>query len=204
MRLPALALVVLAALLSACSGDTPDERLPAPTVVRRDALIIRSLDIDAQLAAKTYQVGAALPSPDGPYDIALYDFGGVPGLGGAPGQGGNVVMSGRSVAHEGCVGAEAPCNGVFVRLRFIKPGDGIELLWRGEAYRYQAVAVCGVPVAQFVDSVYRRTAGEQLTLLSDVRDSQSGSSIVIVIVARPAPVTAAEDCPVGTLPLLAH
>ena len=208
MRLPVLAasMILLSFLIAACGGDdggAPAEQAAAPTATPRDGIVIRALGIDAPLTLKTYQVGAPLPSPNGPYDVALYDFSRTPGLGGAPSAGGNVVMSGRSVADEGCVGSEPPCNGVFVRLRFIKPGDGIDLLWRGKEYRYQVVAVCGVPVAQFVDSVYRRTAEEQLTLLSDVRDTRSGSSIVVVIVAKPAPVTAAEDCPAGTLPLLA-
>ena len=112
-------------------------------------------------------------------------------------------MSGRSVSDVGCTSAQPPCNGVFVRLRFIAPGERIDVNWRGSTHRYQVVSVCGVPVAQFSDNVYRRTAEEQLTLLTGVGDLEAGFSIVLVIVAKPAPVTASEPCPAGTLPVLA-
>jgi hypothetical protein len=204
MRYPALAAILplVAFLLVACGDEAPAADSLARPETSRDAIVISSLDIDAPLASKRFQVGAALPSPDGSHDVVLYDFASVPGLGGLPGEGGNVVMSGRSVSNV-CTQGEPPCNGVFVRLRFIAPGDRIDVSWRGRGHRYQVVAVCGVPVARFSDSVYRRTAGEQLTLISDIAGGGgAGSVIVIVIVARPAPVTAGESCPAGTLPVV--
>jgi hypothetical protein len=111
-------------------------------------------------------------------------------------------MSGRSVSDVGCTSAEPPCNGVFIRLRFIASGERIDVNWRGSTHRYQVVSVCGVPAAQFSDNVYRRTAEEQLTLLTGLGYPETGFSIVLVIIAKPTPVTASEPCPAGTLPVV--
>lgn len=207
MRISALAAAaLLAALIIGCSGDDAGaeaKRTSAPTAAPRDGIVIPSLGIDAPLTLKKFQPGAALPSPDGPYDVVLYDFGSLAALGGSPGHGGNAIMSGRSVSDVGCKSAQPPCNGVFVRLRFVAPGERIDVTWRGSAHRYQVVSICGVPVAQFSDNVYRRTAEEQLTLLTGVGDLETGFSIVLVITAKPAPVTASEPCPAGTLPVAA-
>jgi hypothetical protein len=205
LTLPGL-LLAGALLLTGCSGNDDDEAprpSATPVAAGRDSIVIPSLDIDAPLASKAFQVGVPLPSPDGPDDVVLYDFGNQPGLGGAPGAGGNAVMSGRSVSDVGCVRAEPPCNGVFVSLRRIALGDEIEVKWHGVRYLYQVVSLCGVQTSQFTDAVYRRSAEEQLTLLTGVGTlSSSGFSIVLVVIARPAPVTAAEQCPPGTLPVI--
>jgi hypothetical protein len=205
MRGPAFValLAVVALLLAACGADAPPAAdVPVSPAAARDAVVIRSLDIEAPLTLKQFQSGAPLPSPDGPHDVVLYDFGGLRDLGGAPGEGGNVVLSGRSISDVGCVRAEPPCNGVFLRLRFIAPGERVDVSWRGSSYRYQVVSVCGVVAAQFSDRLYMRSAEEQLTLITGVGTlGPSGFPIVLVVTAKPAPVTAGEACPAGTLPI---
>jgi sortase (surface protein transpeptidase) len=200
-------LLVLAVWLAACSGgdDAPTAApTPRPTTAAVGGTIsIPSLEINAPLTPKALVEGVALPSPDGAKDVALYDFGrarGVSGpLGGAPGEGGNVVMSGRSISDVGCAPAEPPCSGVFGALSAIALGDRIDVNWRGGDYRYQVVSVCNVASARFGEGLYSRTAQEQLTLLTGAGAlGPGGFTHVLVVIARRAPVTAAEPCPAGT------
>jgi hypothetical protein len=208
MRLIAL-LLAGALLLAACGGDndavptvTPDAGAAQPQATGSDgAIFIPSIGVGAPLTLKRLVPGEALPSPDGADDVAIYDFGSeLVGLGGAPGQGGNVVLSGLNLAVEGCIGGEPPCNAVFRDLRRVAPGSAVELLWQGETYRYQVVAMCSVLAVAFGDGLYRRTAEEQLTLLTGAGNwsSESGWSHVLIVIAKPAPRTALEPCPAGT------
>ena len=200
------------ALHVACGGD---DKAPAPTPIATTAaggaqpqasssdgaIFIPSIEVGAPLTVKVLVAGQPLPSPDGPNDVAIYDFGSdAPGLGGVPGEGGNVVLSGLNLAVEGCIRGEPPCDAVFRRLRTVDAGSNIDLLWQAETYRYQVVAMCSVPTANFGDGIYRRTTEEQLTLLTGAGNwrSDSGWSHVLIVIAKPAPRTALEPCPEGT------
>jgi len=197
-------------LLAACGGDddspvptaTSDAGAAQPQDLGRDgAIFIPSIGVGAPLTLKRLVPGEALPSPDGPDDVAVYDFGpDLPGLGGAPGQGGNVVLSGLNLAVEGCISGEPPCDAVFRSLRHVAPGAEIDVLWRNETYRYQIVAMCSIPTAAFGDGLYRRTTEEQLTILTGAGNwsSEGGWSHVLIVIAKPAPRTAVEPCPGGT------
>jgi sortase (surface protein transpeptidase) len=202
MRLVALLTLVL--LLVACGGNDESPSAgatvtPTPATALGGTLVIPSLEIKAPITVKGLEAGVALPSPDGARDVALYDFGGLRGLGGAPGEGGNAVMSGRSISDVGCAPAEPPCNGVFISLARVALGDRIDVAWRGSEYRYQVVSICHVPIAQFGDGIYRRTAQEQITLLTGSGAlGPSGFGYVLMVVAQRAPVTAAVPCPEGT------
>lgn len=211
LRLMAAVLVSAGLTCVACGGDDAEPATPTPTTAAGaaqplpsgsdGAIFIPAIDVGAPLTLKSLTAGEALPSPDGPDDVAIYDFGAdLPGLGGAPGQGGNVVLSGLNLAVEGCIGGEPPCDAVFRRLRQVDPGSDINVQWRGETYRYQVVAICSVATAAFGDGVYRRTTEEQLTLLTGAGDwrSDRGWSHVLIVIAKPAPRTALEPCPEGT------
>ena len=157
--IPRLLVLVTAAplLLVACIGGGDPEPTPTPTPPPgaaqpeldgfEGALFIPSLEVGAPVALKPWVRGEALPSPDGANDVAMYDFGDEARLGGLPGQGGNIVLSGRSLALAGCGPAEPPCNGVFTALFRVAPGAEIDLLWRGETFRHQVVALCNVPAS---------------------------------------------------------
>jgi hypothetical protein len=206
MRLAASVLtsVLLAALLAACGGRSSTEPPPgesgSATVVAEDSISIPSLGIRAPLSLKRYSLGAPLPSPNGSDDVAIYDFSAVPAFGGVPGAGGNVILAGRSLSEVRCTdGAAPPCPGVFHDLTSIKPGDRIELAWRGREHRYQVVSICSVPVAAFDNPLYARTPREQLTLMTGAgRSGPAGFSHVLLVIARQAPVTAMEPCPEGS------
>jgi LPXTG-site transpeptidase (sortase) family protein len=207
MRL--VALIVSCLLVVACGGDD-EEAAPTATVAAdgetsaTDTISIPSIVVDAPLTPRRLIEGEPLPSPDGPYDVAMYDFGaGRTDLGGAPGQGGNVVLSGQNLALAGCIGAQPPCDAVFRSLRQVEGGAAVDLAWKGDVYDYQVVSVCTVPTADFDDDLYRRTPEEQLTLLTGAGDwnSTRGWSQVLVVIAKPAPRTAVEPCPEGTEPV---
>jgi len=201
-----LVLLPLAVLLVACGGDdgvepsaTRDGAAAGSALTSApDSISIPSIDIDATLTRKQLVPGEPPPSPDGPYDVAIYEAGPeLADLGGSPGEGGNVVLAGESVALQGCVGAEPPCNAVFVSLRRIEPGAAVDLFWQGETFNYQVVARCFVATADFDEALYRRTAEEQLTLITGTGswDNVRGWSHVLIIIAKPAPRTALESCP---------
>lgn len=196
-------LVVVASLLVACSGG--DKPAPdaggqaAPTAAPRDSIVIPALGIDAPVSLKRYQLNAALPSPDAAGDVALYDFRVAPKLGGSPGAGGNVILAARSLSEIACGAKAAPCEGAFFQLPRAKPGDRIDLNWQGKAYSYQVVAVCNLPVAKLSDTLYLRTPVERLTLLTGIGTvGDQGFSNLLIVLARPAPVTNVEACPDGT------
>jgi hypothetical protein len=202
----------LAAAVVACGlgGDPEPTPTPAPPPGAAQpeldgfegALFIPSIEVGAPVGLKPWVVGEALPSPDGANDVAMYDFGDESRLGGLPGQGGNIVLSGRSLALAGCEPAEPPCNGVFTALFRIEAGAEIELLWRGETYKHQVVAMCNVLASAFVDNVYANTGEEQLTLLTGTGnlDLNRGWTHVLIVIAKPAPRTSVEPCPLGTEP----
>jgi hypothetical protein len=173
----------------------------SPADGAQGSLSIPSLEIDAPVVLKRLRRGEALPSPDGRDDVALYEFGSeLAGLGGAPGQGGNVVLSGRNLAIEDCEPAQPPCNAVFRSLRQIEAGALIELSWMSASYSYQAVSRCLVPTVTFGDGIYRRTTEEQLTILTGAGNwGENGFTHVLIVIAKPAPRTAIEPCPEGTI-----
>lgn len=195
-----LAVVLLLAV--ACGGDKASRSggwQAYPTEVPSDSIVIPALGIDAPVSLKRYQLNAPLPSPDKAQDVALYDFRVAPRLGGSPGAGGNVILAARSLSEIACGAKAPPCEGAFFQLPRAKPGVPIDLNWQGKAYRYQVVAVCNVAAAKFSDTLYLRTPSEQLTLLTGIGTvGDQGFSNLLIVIARPAPVTNVEACPEGT------
>jgi LPXTG-site transpeptidase (sortase) family protein len=60
-----------------------------------DRLIIPRLEVDAPFTVRQVGTDGRMPNPQGPEDIAWYDFSQWPGLGGAPTLGGNIVLAGH-------------------------------------------------------------------------------------------------------------
>jgi LPXTG-site transpeptidase (sortase) family protein len=60
-----------------------------------DRIIIPKIGVDAPFSYKVVPGSGQMPNPNGPDDVAYYDFGAWPGMGGLPGVGGNVVVAGH-------------------------------------------------------------------------------------------------------------
>jgi LPXTG-site transpeptidase (sortase) family protein len=61
-----------------------------------DRIIIPKIEVDAPFSYKVVpNPGGQMPNPNGPNDVAYYDFSAWPGLGGLPLAGGNVVVAGH-------------------------------------------------------------------------------------------------------------
>ena len=60
-----------------------------------DRLIIPSIGVDAPFSYQAVPANGVMPDPDGPEDVAYYDFSGFDGFGGLPNAGGNVVLAGH-------------------------------------------------------------------------------------------------------------
>jgi LPXTG-site transpeptidase (sortase) family protein len=81
-----------------------------------ERLVIPSIGVDAPLSAKVVGSDGQMPNPNGPEDVAYYDFSDWPNMGGTPGKGGNVVLAGHvDYIHYG--------PAVFWRLHEIAVGD---------------------------------------------------------------------------------
>jgi LPXTG-site transpeptidase (sortase) family protein len=138
-------------------GSLTDADLPDAS----GRLVISAIGIDAPLTVKVVGSDGAMPNPNGPEDVALYDFSVFGGLGGWPGVGGNVVLSGHVDYHD-----YGPA--VFWRLRELQPGNEIELrLDDGSVIKYTVKwsRTVGDAGAGW-DSIVASTTKESLTLIT--------------------------------------
>jgi LPXTG-site transpeptidase (sortase) family protein len=118
-------------------------------------LVIPSIDIDAPVTVKGVDANGVMQNPNGPEDVAWYDFTA------RPGQGENAVFSGHLDYHD-----YGPA--VFARLAEITAGDLVEVrLEDGNVHRY----VVTVSVLYPTDSAPSReivgpTGREMVTLVT--------------------------------------
>jgi LPXTG-site transpeptidase (sortase) family protein len=132
---------------------------PAPAVRRRvpgwPRIRIPAIDVDAPISNKSMGADGVMQNPNGPEDVAWYDFSS------RPGGGGNVVMAGHVDYHD--YGAA-----VFARLRYLDPGDTIEIaLQNGTRYAYRVTSVRTYNVSALPTSdIIGPTRGETLTLIT--------------------------------------
>ena len=83
-------------------------------------LVISKIGVSAPFSVKAVSTDGQMPNPNGPEDVAYYDFAQWPGLGGVPGKGGNVVVAGHvDYINYG--------PAVFWRLHELAPGDTVEI-----------------------------------------------------------------------------
>lgn len=139
-----------------------------------DRLVISKIGVNAPLSYKEVipnPNGITIPpNPNGPDDIAYYDFMQYPGLGGGPGRGGNAVYaghvdSGRAACKNGTV--PPPCQAVLWDMKLLAPGDEIQVQVGGQVYRYLVTANQAVLASQTAwAKIYAATAKETLTLIT--------------------------------------
>ena len=122
---------------------------------RPERLVISALGIDAPLTTKGIDGNGSMELPDGPEDVAWYEFSG------GPGEGSNVVLSGH-LDYRGYGPA------VFYGLRELNSGDMIELITEdGGVHRYAVSAsvtyeAAGAPVADIIGP----TSRDMITLIT--------------------------------------
>jgi len=109
------------------SSTNPDAPVPGG---EGDRLIIPKIDLDAPMTMRVVGSDGIMQNPEGPVDVAWYDFSAISGLGGRPGVGGNTVLSGHVDYHD-----YGPA--VFWDLQQLDPGDEITIHLRdGSEYKY--------------------------------------------------------------------
>jgi LPXTG-site transpeptidase (sortase) family protein len=135
-----------------------------------DRMVIPKFSINAPLTFRTVGADGIMPNPDGPDDVAYYNFSSWPGLGGAPGQGGNSVFAGHvDSGFKACDNGSVPppCEAVFWDVSRLSVGDKIEIHLNGQVFTYsvtsnQAVDANSAPWDQIVAA----TAQETITLIT--------------------------------------
>jgi len=106
-----------------------------------------SRDLRERAADLSPRAGRTLPDPSGPGDVAYYDMSKFPGLGGVPGDGHNAILAGhvdlnRDIPY---AGAHYQGPGVFWNLDRLRPGDVVEIDFRGKTLRYTVTSAREYP-----------------------------------------------------------
>jgi Sortase domain len=132
-------------------------------------MVIPRFNIDAPLTYRAVGGDGVMPNPEGPDDIAYYDFSAWPGKGGRPGVGNPVfaghVDSGHAACNHGTV--PPPCTAVLWDLNNLSPNDEIHLIVGDTQYNYavtsnEPVSAANGPWDQIVSS----TADPTLTIIT--------------------------------------
>jgi hypothetical protein len=139
------------------------------TIGAGDRFVIASIGVDAAISYHKVPPSGAMPDPDGPDDIAYYDFSNFEGFGGAPGLGGNGVFSGhvdsgRKACKNGTV--PPPCTAVLWDLEKLKKGDIIEVRINGATHKYAVTSNEPVSESGNFDPIVRSTQTESITIIS--------------------------------------
>ena len=136
-----------------------------------DRLIIPKIGVDAPFSYKiVVNPGGQMPNPDGPTDVAYYDFSQWPLKGGLPGKGGNVVLAGH-------VDYIRYGPAVFWRLHELEPGDVITVkLKDGSEVTYQVEfnKVLEAGDSANWDGLVSATADESITLITCGGEFEAG------------------------------
>lgn len=161
---------------TAVVGRDPNAPVPG---AEGDRLVISRFGINAPLTYKVVGPDGVMPNPNGPDDVAFYDFSAWPGLGGFPGQGGNVVLaghvdSGRVACRNGTV--PPPCQAVFWEVPNLRVGDEIEVVVRGTTYRYRVTSNQSVhAVNADWNKIVSSTQQETITLITCIGEFNSAT-----------------------------
>ncbi len=157
-----------------------------------DRFIIERFGIDAPLTYRSVGLDGIMPNPDGPDDVAYYDFSLWPGKGGAPGLGGNAVFaghvdSGSRPCQNGTV--PPPCQAVLWDLNNLKVGDEIKVRVGGETFMYSVISNQPVDaVSGEWDQIVSATAEETITIITCAgnfnRETRTYSDRQVVVAVR--------------------
>jgi LPXTG-site transpeptidase (sortase) family protein len=182
----ATAVEAIAATVAA-PPPTPQPQPPLSPVepALPERIIIPSIGVDAPANVKSLGSDSMMQPPNGPEDVAWYDFTA------RPGSGGNAVFSAHVDYHD-----YGPA--VFARLKDLEKGDVIEVRAAdGTTYRYQVVVSVTYPAAEApVEDIVGPTARETITLITCTgsfdASSRQYSHRLVVRAERIQPLVSAE------------
>ena len=131
--------------------------------------VIPRFAIDAPLTYRAVGSDGIMPNPNGPDDIAYYDFSSWSGFGGKPGAGNPVfaghVDSGREPCNNGTV--PPPCQAVLWDLNNLAVGDEVHVVVDGTMYKYAVTSNEPVhAVSGPWDQIVSSTAVPTLTIIT--------------------------------------
>ena len=103
-----------------------------------DRMLIPRFNVDAPLTYRAVGTDGIMPNPDGPDDIAYYDFSAWPGKGGRPGAGNPVFAGHVDSGHVACNNGSVPppCQAVLWELNNLALEDEIHIVVDGTLYRF--------------------------------------------------------------------
>ena len=162
---------------SSSTAEPTIEPSPTPIPVvpgtnANDRIVIEKANVNAPITLKPVPAnGGALPSPNGPDDVAFYDFAAFEGLGGYPGSGGRLVLSGHVDYGGGpCKNGTVPppCTAVFWDLSDLKEGDIIEIRLSNGVHRYRVTGGENIGPSDQAkwDQVWNSTPQETIALIT--------------------------------------
>jgi LPXTG-site transpeptidase (sortase) family protein len=136
-----------------------------------DRLIIPKIGVDAPFSYKVVaNPGGQMPNPDGPTDVAYYDFSQWPLKGGLPGKGGNVVVAGH-------VDYIRYGPAVFWRLHELEIGDEVTVRLKDGSevtYKVEFNKVLDAADGADWDGIVSATADESITLITCGGEFEAG------------------------------
>lgn len=135
--------------------------IPARGEFLGERLIIPKIDVNAPFTLKVVPGSGQMPNPNGPTDVAYYDFSAWDGMGGLPNAGGNVVLAGHvDYINHG--------PAVFWDLHALAAGDRVQIQMRdGSIVEYEVVfnKHISADVAPWA-AIVAATEGESVTLIT--------------------------------------
>ena len=132
-------------------------------------LVVPAVGIDAAFSYKEVGTDGQMPNPNGPEDVAYYDFSQWPGLGGVPGKGGNIVLAGH-------VDYIRYGPAVFWRLHELAPGDTVQITMddgTSATYKIEFNKQIEVGSADW-SGIVSATADESITLITCGGEFEAG------------------------------
>ena len=137
------------------ASPTVEPAGPAPSTAPVQRITIPRIEVDAPVVVKSTDANGVMESPDGPWDVAWYDFSARPGFGG------NAVFSGH-------VDYRNVGPAVFWRLRELELGDAVQVrLADGTDYGYRVTAKSTFDAATApISDIVGPTAKEVITLIT--------------------------------------
>ena len=140
--------------------STPQPTPTAPNDAPITRILIPRFEVDAPIVIRGLDENRIMESPDGPWDVAWYDFTARPGFGS------NAVFSGHVDWYNVGPGGGAG-EAVFWHLKDLEQGDLVEVrLEDGTVYRYRVTAKQQVPGTADFNEIVGPTETEVLTLIT--------------------------------------